>query len=208
LFSCRDYHSHPSVHRRFAKFLEDAADMQALPSDMRSPVFKIILKNGGDAAFADVKGYYDTATDNAEKKHVLNSIGSTTSLKNKLAVIEWTTSGAIKLQDFFYAIGSVHRSSKEGMELTWNYYKDNFERLKEMLGKASASLMDAVIVYSCGGFCSNQKADEIEKFFEENPMPQNQRKVLQTVEAMRANAVFLGLLENSELGDASFWKSL
>jgi len=122
--------------------------------------------------------------------------------------VEWTTSGAIKLQDFFYAIGSVHRSDKDGMNLTWTYYKENFGRLKEMLGKASTSLMDALIVYSCGGFCSSEKADEIEKFFLDNPMPQNQRKVLQTVEGMRANAVFLGLLEKSELGDKGFWDSL
>jgi len=63
------------AHRRFKRFLEDAADMKALPSDMRTPVFKIILKNGGDKAFEEVKGYFETATDNAEKKHVLNSIG-------------------------------------------------------------------------------------------------------------------------------------
>jgi hypothetical protein len=47
------------------------------------------------------------------------------------------------------------------------------------LKTASASLMDATIVYSCGGFCSAEKADEIEAFFEANKLPSNQRKISQ-----------------------------
>ena len=37
--------------------------------------------------------------------------------------------------------------------------------MKKMIEKASPSLMDAVIVYSCGGFTSLDKAAEIEAFF-------------------------------------------
>lgn len=116
--------------------------MQALPSDMRSAVFKIVLKSGGATEYEQVKvrsrrargspppphpppsplfrkGYFDTATDNAEKKHVLNALGATNDPKLKMATIEWTCSGAVKLQDFFYTIGSVHRSNSEGMQMTW-----------------------------------------------------------------------------------------
>ncbi len=193
---------------RFGKFLEDAADMQALPSDMRTAVFKIVLKNGGIEEYGQVKGYFDTATDNAERKHVLGALGAVTDPALKLDALEWTTSGAVKLQDFFYTIGSVHRSNKEGMELAWKYYQENFERLKEMLGKASASLMDAAIVFSCGAFCSESRADEIEAFFKENPMPQNSRKIAQTTESIRSNAKFRALIEASELSSEEFWNSL
>ena len=197
-----------SSSQRFAKFLEDAADMQALPSDMRSPVFKIILKNGGAAEFEQIKSYYVTATDNAEKKHVLNSLGAVDDVKLKKAVLDWTTGGEVKLQDFFYAIGSVHRSGKEGQELTWSYFKENFDRLKSMIGKASASLLDAVIVYSCGGFTSAAKADDIEEFFKDKDVAQNARKISQTVESMRANAKFTELLAKSEITKDSFWDAL
>lgn len=182
--------------------------MQALPSDMRSPVFKIILKNGGEAEFEQVKSYYVTATDNAEKKHVLNSLGAVGDVKLKRAVLDWTTGGEVKLQDFFYAIGSVHRSGKEGQELTWSYFKDNFDRFNSMLEKASASLMDAVIVYSCGGFTSTAMADEIEEFFKAKDMAKNARKISQTVESMRANAKFAELLAKSEISKDSFWDGL
>jgi aminopeptidase N len=192
------------ARERFGKFLVDAADMKALPSDMRSAVFSIVLKAGGEEEYRQVKGYFETATDNAEKKHVLNSIGSTPDAKLKMEALEWTCSGEVKLQDFFYTLGSIHRSNKVGMEMTWKYFQDNFDKLKAFVGKASASLFDAVIVYCCGGFASLEKAKEIEDFFEKNPMPQNARKIAQMLESIKTNAKFLKQVQE-ELGQDRSW---
>jgi puromycin-sensitive aminopeptidase len=193
---------------RFKAFLEDPSDVKSLPSDMKTAVFKIVLISGGIAEYNHIKSYFETATDNAERKHVLNALGYAPDSKLKLATLEWTTSGAVKLQDFFYAIGSVSRSSKSGREIAWKYFQDNFDKLNGMLSNASASLMDAVIIYSAGAFCSKEKADEIDAFFAAHPLPRNVRKVAQTVEAMRANAKFLDLLKASDLSKDEFWESL
>jgi len=194
--------------QRFAKFVEDANDMQSLPSDMRTSVFKIVLKNGGDAEYEQVLSYFDTATDNAERKHVLGSLGAAKSPALKKRTLEWTTSGTVKLQDFFYAMGSVGRSSKEGREISWQFYQDNFEKLKAMIGKANSSLMDACIVSCAGGFCSKQKADEIDAFFTAHPVPSSVRKIAQTTENMRANGKFLETLQASPLSKKDFWDAL
>jgi len=60
---------------------------------------------------------------------VYNSIGATPKLELKRKVLEWAVSD-IKLQDFFYPIGSVSSSSYEGLSLAWNYYKENFTRIR------------------------------------------------------------------------------
>jgi puromycin-sensitive aminopeptidase len=194
--------------KRCEAFLEDPSNVSVLPSDIKVPVFKIYLKTGGEKEFNNVKGYYYSAKDNAERKTVLNSLGSTDDKKLKLATLDWTTSGEIKLQDFFYAIGSVSKTGKDGRNLTWQYFKDNHERLKEMLGNSSPSLMDAVIIMSAGSFCSLEKADEITNFFKENPYPKNERKIAQMTENMRANGKFLNILQASGLSKDEFWKSL
>lgn len=193
---------------RFKAFQEDANDVKSLPSDMRTPVFKIVLKNGGAEEYEAVKSYFYSATDNAERKHVLNSLGATPDPKLKFATMEWTTSGEVKLQDFFYAMGSVGRSNREGREISWKFFQDHLEKLKSMLGTASASLMDACIVMCAGHFCSKGKADEIEAFFGAHPMPHNTRKISQTLENMRANAKFLEVLKSSKLAKADLWASL
>jgi aminopeptidase N len=193
---------------RFRAFQEDANNVTSLPSDMRTAVFKIILKNGGAKEYEEVKSYFYTATDNAERKHVLGSLGSTPDAKLKLATMDWTTSGEVKLQDFFYAMGSVGHSSREGRKISWQYFQDNFDRIKVMLGKAAPSLMDACIVMCAGGFSTKEKADEITAFFEAHPLPNNHRKISQTVESMSANAKFLDVLKASQLSKADFWSGL
>ena len=194
--------------RRFALFQQNHGDMLSLPSDMRSSVFKIVLKNGGAKEYEEVKAYFGQATDNAERKHVLASLGHTPDPKLKNSILEWAISGEIKLQDFFYPMGSVRSSSREGRHIAWIFYKKNVKAIKTMIGNANSSLMDAAIVSCAGGFCSEEKANEIEQFFKLNPMPRCSRKIQQTVENMRANAKFLTLLQSSELSKAEFWSSL
>lgn len=198
--------------KRFRAFQEDADDVQSLPSDMRAAVFKIYLKSAGEGStqeYDDVKSYYASATDNAERKHVLASLGHSPDPKLKLATMEWSTSGDIKVQDFFYAMGSVGRSSKSGRSISWEYFKNNVDKMTDMIGKGSPSLMDACIVSCAGGFCSRDKADEIETFFRDvKPMPKSERKITQMVEAMRANAKFLDILRGSRLSEDDFWGGL
>jgi puromycin-sensitive aminopeptidase len=193
---------------RFATFQEDPSDMQNLPSDMRSSVFKIILKNGGKKEWDEVKSYFFASTDQAERKFVLGTLGATNDAKMKLQTLEWSISGEVKLQDFFYLMGSVGHSSRVGAEISWKFFRDNFVTIKDMIGKGSPSLMDACIINCAGGFCSGEKADEIDAFFKANPLPSSARKIAQCVEGMRTNAKFLEKLQDSDLSSTGFWASI
>jgi puromycin-sensitive aminopeptidase len=194
--------------KRCEAFFEDPSNVSALPTDIKVPVFSIYLKTGGEKEYDAVKAYYYKANDNAERKTVLNSLGSADDEKLKVATLDWATSGEIKLQDFFYPIGSVSRSGKKGRVVSWKYFQDNHERLKEMLGNSNPSLMDAVIVMSAGSFCSLEMADEITQFFKDHPYPKNVRKIDQMTENMRANGKFLAILQASDLSNEDFWNSL
>lgn len=193
---------------RFAAFQENANDVKSLPSDMRTPVFQIILKNGGEKEYNAVKSYFFSADTNAERKHVLNSLGYTPIPALKRATMEWSTSGEIKIQDFFYVMGSVGRSNRIGREISWQYFKDNFEKIESMIANASSSLMDACIVMCGGGFSTFKMADEIDAFFQIHPLPSNTRKIAQLTEGMRASAKFLDTLLSSELVNKDFWDNL
>ena len=193
---------------RSQAFLENPEDVKSLSNDIKSPAFKIYLKNGGAAEYEQIKAYYYKANDNAERKHCLNTLGMSPGAKLKLATLDWTTSGEVKLQDFFYAMGSVSRSSKEGRDIAWKYLQDHFERLQGMLAKASPSLMSAVVVMCAGGFASEDMADEIDKFFVDHPLPNCARRIAQMTENMRANGKFLATIQASALSKPEFWESL
>merc|ERR1712232_443025 len=126
----------------------------------------------------------------AEKKDVYLAIGAVPGEASKRKVLDWATSGEVKLQDFFYPILSVSSSSSEGLETAWSYLQEHFHRIYDLIKKASPSLMAAVVTYSCGDFSSHDRADEIEAFFEKNSVPLISRKVSQIIEKTRSNASF------------------
>eukprot|EP00913_Durusdinium_trenchii_P018205 g17103.t1 len=148
------------------------------------------------------------ATTNIERKHVYVTIGHTADIALKKDVLDWVVSGDIKIQDrwgteaslelatgatqdFFYPMGSVAASSKEAAALTWDYYKSHFDRIwslgqgeramatQSMCKTASPSLMDAMISLSARGFSTAEAAAEVEQFYKEHPLKQNQRTISQ-----------------------------
>eukprot|EP01051_Picozoa_sp_SAG22_P019973 SAG22_NODE_3866_length_1493_cov_1.541607_1_plen_174_part_00 len=155
-------------------------------------VLKSCGDGGGAVEYASLMKLYEAATDNAERKHVFMALGAVPSTELKQKTLDWTIDGSIKLQDFFYPMAGVGGSGKLGSELAFSFFKDNFEKLKEMLAAASPSLMSAVIVYTCSFSASTSRADELEAFFKANPMPAQNRKVAQLLETMLTNAAFFG----------------
>ena len=120
--------------------------------------------------YNQILGTYYATTDNAERKYAMSCLGAAPSPALKLKTLDWTVkSGDVKLQDYFYAIGSVG-STAAGVAISWKYFQDNFEYLKEKLAKASPSLMDASIMNSCSRFVTMEKASEIEDFFNTYPL--------------------------------------
>ena len=181
--------------RRFEGHFTDAT---ILPSDYKTTVYKIILKNGGVSEYERILKTFYATEDNAERKYAMSSLGATTDLALKSRTLDWAVkSGDVKLQDFFYAIGSV-AGDAVGSDLAWQYYQDNFQHIKDMLSKASPSLMDAVIMYSCGKFCTYAKASDLEAFFVKNPLPSSSRRVSQMLENIRTSAMFLDRIKASD----------
>lgn len=74
-----------------------------------------------------------------------------------------------------------------------------------MYAKASPSLLAAMVVSSIGRFCTTARADEVQAFFTQNPLPTVERRISQSLENMRANAAMLGALGKSKLSEADYW---
>lgn len=80
--------------------------------------------NGGVAEYNRVLKCYNDTEDIQIKKYPMNTIGSTNITELKMKTLDWAVkSGEVKLQDFFYPIGSVS-TSMSGCELSWKYYKE------------------------------------------------------------------------------------
>merc|ERR1712232_795314 len=139
-------------------------------------------------------------------KHVFLSIGFCPSEALKQKALRWAVSGEVKLQDFFYVFSSVSASSKAGLDMAWSFFRSEFDSIRGMVKDASSSIMDAVIQASTSGFCSEDKAMEIESFFEAHTLPQNKRTITQLLEEVRTSAKFLDRTLATDIVKSRFWE--
>ena len=65
--------------------------------------------------------------------------------------------------------------------------------------------MDAVIITALCRHCTLSHAQEVEAFFAAHPVPSSQRKIAQTLEAIRNSGAFLGRLQSSPLALPTTW---
>ena len=109
-------------------------------------VYRIVLMNGGKSEYDRIMSTYTNTTDNQERKYAMNTLGSAADPALKLATLDWAVrSGEVKLQDFFYPIGSVSCNA-QGVELAWQYLQDNFQFIKDKLAKVRSVAVGRILL--------------------------------------------------------------
>ena len=135
-----------------------------MPPSYRKVVYKILLKTGNKEDYQKMRHLFDTFENNALKKEILTTIGATTDQESKIDILDWSTSGEIKMQDFFYPVASLAGQNSENRLLVWQYFKDNFDKIFKLVETGSPFLFSAIISASASGFTTKEKANEIESF--------------------------------------------
>eukprot|EP00933_Yihiella_yeosuensis_P012781 TRINITY_DN12192_c0_g1_i1.p1 TRINITY_DN12192_c0_g1~~TRINITY_DN12192_c0_g1_i1.p1 ORF type:complete len:859 (+),score=193.67 TRINITY_DN12192_c0_g1_i1:309-2579(+) len=197
------------ARKRFDKYVEDpVGNAEVLPDEYRVPVLQAVLAQGGRSENSKLREAYKKLVTNVDQKHVFQSIGFSSDTALKKEALQWAVSGDIKIQDFFYVMGGVSGSSKAGLDMMWNFLKSDFDHIHGMVKTASPSIMDSVIIYATRGYCSEEKAKEIEDFFEAHPLPLCKRTISQELENLRIQAKFLSRALATEIAKPQFFEAL
>lgn len=129
------------------------------------------------------------ATDFAEEKNKIStSLGSLKDPAMLKQVLEFAISPEVPSQESVLIIGSVARN-KNGRELAWNFFKDNFSFFQEAY--SSLFLGNSLVKSVTGVFASEEMASEVEAFFQANQFYGTEKAVSQSVESIRISANWL-----------------
>ncbi len=195
-----------AARARFDAVLAAPSDPKACSSEQRTTVFQMVLQRGGAAEFDRLWAHYSRLSSDVERKQVMFSIGHTPISALRERAMDWAVSGAVKLQDFFYTFTSV-AASADGIVQAWTYFQKHFAHVTAMTA-STPNLLDGLIAACCSSFSSMDRAQEIESFFAEHPLPSSTRKLTQLVEGIRVAAAHRTRLESSGLAAAGFWDHL
>ena len=174
------------AQKRFDSFCNDR---KSVSGDARSAIFKIVVKNGGDATWDKLKELHSTVTDPAERTDYYQSMGAIKSEAGKVRTLEFAVSPDVRAQDLFQVLAGV-ANTPGGATLTSQWIQDNFASIHKLLGKASMMLMGHIVRISGSGLYGSDDADKIQKFWDERGIAQAKKTVDQTVEQIRVNAKY------------------
>ncbi|XP_063226837.1 puromycin-sensitive aminopeptidase isoform X2 [Bacillus rossius redtenbacheri] len=173
------------AHRRFSAHL---SGKMLLPADLRFAVYKAVLAKGNEDTYTTMLRLYREADLHEEKDRISRALGAIKDVSLLKKVLQFAMSDEVRSQDTVFVIISV-AMSKLGRRLAWEFVKEHWEEL--MNRYQGGFLLARLVKYSTENFASEERAREVEEFFEEHRSPGAERTVQQSCETIRLNAAWL-----------------
>jgi puromycin-sensitive aminopeptidase len=174
------------ANKRFALHVSGE---QPIPADLRSAVYKSALSIGNEETFKTMLKLYRDADIQEEKDRIARSFGAIKDVNTLNQVLEFAISDEVRSQDtvtFFLAVGM---GSKEGRDLSWNFFKDQRNFFQKTYPKGS--MVSRLVKYVTENFVHEEKALDVEAFFREHTFSSTERTVQQATESIRLNEAWL-----------------
>ena len=172
---------------RFQEYLRDPASLRP---DIRGVAYSLV------ALDAD-RDLYDTFWDlekkaalQEEKRRLLGALSRPRDTTLLSETLERSLSDDVRAQDTPLVIISV-AANRFGRDLAWDFVQENWSELNRRYGKGGFMIMRLVSITE--DFTTLERANEVEEFFESNPVAGAQRTVQQALESIRLNARWLDL---------------
>jgi len=170
-------------------FKNHCSGEKMIEGDLRNPVFGAIASHAKDVAVIEslIKLWEDNSESIEEQQHIERSIGLTQSRETVDAVMKWV-GGKVRTCNKPYTYVFVCAGSMLGLETFWDYMKNNIEAVKtEFTGFSRQAIISRTLKY----FGTQEKHDEIKKFFEANPIVGAERAIPQMLENIQNKADIL-----------------
>ncbi|KAB2029134.1 hypothetical protein ES319_D05G142700v1 [Gossypium barbadense] len=179
--------THEQAMHRFQSFLDDRSTEFLSPDTKRLPqqtAYIAVMRNANTSrdGFESLLKVYRDADAVQEKEHVLRTMASTPSPDILVEVLNFFISKEVRDQDIVYGLPGI---SLEGHEIAWLWMKENWNFI---INKYNGGLLTHFIRDIISPFCSNEKADEVEEFFESRVTSSFAMNLKQSIEQVRIKA--------------------
>ena len=172
------------MFKRFA-----AGDRKAIHPNIRASVYSIALQNGGEAEYDVVLNEYRTAKDADEKNTALRSLGRAKGRKLLSRTVALPLTAEVKSQDVYAPLIGM-RSDAEGINVLWEWMKENWPAIKEKCPPA-LTMLSTVVSVCTSSFTHKEHVEEIQGFFADKDRKGFEKKLEQSLDGVRAKASWL-----------------
>ena len=133
---------------------------------------------------------YRTGKNSDERNTALRSLGRAKKPELIARTLKLALSSEVKDQDIYLPIGGL-RSHTAGIDALWSWMRENWKQLQIKL-PAGLSMLGSVVQICTGGFTTEEKAKEVEKWFDGVSKKGFERGLAQALDGIRAKDGWLG----------------
>ncbi|VAI31875.1 unnamed protein product [Triticum turgidum subsp. durum] len=170
--------------RRFNIFTRDRGT-SLLPPDTRKAAYLAVMQNVSSSNRSGYDALRKIYKESAEGEERLQVLGILSSCRDKGIVLESLNlifTNEVRNQDAYVLLRGIQ---SEAREISWNWLKENWERISRTFsGSLAANFVKNIVPL----FTSNEKAAEISKFFATRTKPGFERTLKQSLETVRISA--------------------
>lgn len=158
------------------------ANVKPLNADLRNAVYRAISVHGDDSSFDGLFSIYRQSDLAEEKNRIIRSLGFTRDAGRFERATKFILSDEVRNQDKPFFLMSLGASDSTR---AWELFKQEHQQFKKYYGQGH--LMARVVKSVTEHFASDDKIEEISKFFDVNKFPGTERSVQQSLETCRLN---------------------
>ncbi|MDD5152488.1 MAG: M1 family metallopeptidase [Candidatus Pacebacteria bacterium] len=162
--------------------------IKPIGADFRSLIYASIVRNGGQKEFDEVRALCEKENMPEEKDRLFFALTASRDRKILKQALAFIMTDHIRLQDKVYGFAYV-LINPYGRILGWKFIKKNWKKITKEYGKRNHMLSTIVSVLNRNTLKSMH--DDIKTFFKENPLPSADRTILQALEKINSNILWL-----------------
>lgn len=178
----------PSVLEESQRLFDKHANQAlVIPANVRECVYYSVAKQADDKVYNTILRLYREADSSDEKNKLSTALGYVRDASLIQKTLTFSLSDELRPQDVYWPLSSLS-SHKAGREAVWQHFKENFAIFAQRY--RATAMFPRIIKKILPSFASEERASEVESFFEKNPLGID-LTIGQTVESIRLNAAWL-----------------
>lgn len=170
--------------RRFQRYI--SGEKEAIHPNLRLPVFRINVAEGGKGAYQAVKVEYLDTTSIDGQEICLQALGRVQTAELVKDFLDFQFSDAVKVQDVHSGSMALAANPK-ARDALWQYIKDHWDVVYQKLSGNSV-VLDRYLKNSLQKFASHEKEKDISRFFQDKDTKGFDRGLVQVSDTVRGNA--------------------
>ena len=170
---------------RFARYLEARDHVHP---DIRSVVLNLAAKEGDRTQYDAVWELHKGSALEEEKVRLLGSLTRFEQPKLLDETLERSLGADVRVHETIRVVVGV-ATNRHGRDRAWEFVKANWDELDRRYGEGGFALMNLVSMVS--RFTTQERLEDVERFFADHPTPAADRTIRQSLERVRLNIAWL-----------------